>query len=777
MPPDISADTDTPISPDLLPGSNLPETGQIPQDDATKGWSLHWLAWELLKAFKQTQDGSLVDASIQVYHKAIPYLSNPNSNPTHSAKAHRDLGNAYYERYKRFGRPGDIDAAIQHHQQGVTTDPSSSSSDEKFPALLNQQAMLHVCRFDCTGELLDLSEAIQLCQRAAELTPDGDADKPAWLANLASAFFSRFQRTVDVGDISQAVQLQARAIELLPEGHADMPFMLANLGNLYHSQAAITDDVADMLMGVQCHQEAVELIPDDHPDYASKLSHCGIALCSLFERTQDLEDISQAITLQKKAVDLTPQGHVDLPTWIINLANSFSSRYRRTDDLSDLSQAIQLYERAIAATPDAHGDLPQWMNNLGSAFAARFRRTQDPADIHRSIQQRQNAVELTPEGHAHLSDRLKDLGTSFVYRFRHTQDHEALVSAAYNYRLSATCATGHPLVRLTSAMHWARLSPQISPEEVLDAHEQITRLLSLVSGLENTLEHRRWLLLGTSRLSTTAAAAALSVNRPSKALEWLEEGRCIIWGQLNQLRTPLDDLRTCDPVLASRLEVLSKQLDNAPGLRKDSYSLDSATDSPQINTHDVSPIPGHIRLRLVKERDELLSTIRKIPRFENFLQPRKCTDLMKSIPDEGIVVVINADETRCDALILIPGRSEPIHVPLGRLSYEEAVRLTKALRRNLKSRRVRGEFVEVEEAGPQFRAARYPFTSFQDSLRDILRVLWCDLVGPILDVVPLEVRQHRIAHPTYKQRRVQKRRPSDTMETQGIINAYLFPDQ
>jgi hypothetical protein len=36
-----------------------------------------------------------------------------------------------------------------------------------------------------------------------------------------------------------------------------------------------------------------------------------------------------------------------------------------------------------------------------------------------------------------------------------------------------------------------------------------------------------------------------------------------------------------------------------------------------------------------KDWEELLNTIRKIPQFKDFLQPRKCADIMGRLPEEG----------------------------------------------------------------------------------------------------------------------------------------------
>jgi hypothetical protein len=56
---------------------------------------------------------------------------------------------------------------------------------------------------------------------------------PNWLNNLGNSFQSRFEHTGDLADISDAISYQQKAVHLTPEGHADMPGWLNNLGNSF----------------------------------------------------------------------------------------------------------------------------------------------------------------------------------------------------------------------------------------------------------------------------------------------------------------------------------------------------------------------------------------------------------------------------------------------------------------------------------------------------------------------------------------------------------------
>ena len=48
-----------------------------------------------------------------------------------------------------------------------------------------------------------------------------------------------------------------------------------------------------------------------------------------------------------------------------------------------------------------------------------------------------------------------------------------------------------------------------------------------------------------------------------KGLESLERVRGFVWNQLSSLRTPMDELRLCNPAIADRLEFLCRGLEIA----------------------------------------------------------------------------------------------------------------------------------------------------------------------------------------------------------------------
>ena len=89
-----------------------------------------------------------------------------------------------------------------------------------------------------------------------------------------------------------------------------------------------------------------------------------------------------------------------------------------------------------------------------------------------------------------------------------------------------------------------------------------------MAGLEQTIQKRHSNLLDISDLVTSATACAFKFRRPELALEWPEQGCCLIWNQLNNLRSPLDALSAHNEDIGRDMLRVSRALENA-GSRRD----------------------------------------------------------------------------------------------------------------------------------------------------------------------------------------------------------------
>ncbi|KAF8962055.1 CHAT domain-containing protein [Flammula alnicola] len=682
--------------------------------------------------------GDLQDIEHAISHHQSALESTPSSHADLPGRFN-NLGTSYAHRFECTGDLQDIDHAISHHQSAVKSTPSGHAD---LPGQFSNLGTSYMRRFERTGDLQDIDHAISHHESAVKSTPSGHANLPArgWFTNLGSSYLLRFQRTSDLQDIDRAISYHQSAVESTPSGHADLPTCFNNLGTSYMCRFEHTGDLQDIERAISHNQSAVESTPSGHAGLPGRFNNLGTSYICRFEHTGDFQDIDRAISHHQSAVESTPSGHANLPRRFNNLGNSYARRFECTGDLQDIDRAISHYQSTIKSIPSGHANLPRLFSNLGASYMRRFECTGDLQDIDRAISHNQSAVESTPSGHAGLPPCFNNLGTSYAHRFERTGDLQDIDRAISHYqsalRFQGTHnfsdvqnsiasyrrgaeANGTPSVRLKSAKRAAMLSSVHDDSRCLIDFALAISLLSEVAGMEQTIHRRHANLHGHSDLVGSAVATALHCNKADLALEWLEQGRCLVWNQLNQLRTPIDNLRVRNPSLADRFIKVASALESYGTRSAPSIPSSHATLSEDVRLQDDT---RNHTLRATEYR-QLLKEIRDLPDFHDFLQLPKAADLLSSLPSDGPVIIFNIHNTRCDALVVIPGIA--LHIPLENFSLVQAEQLQKTLQSDLLDHR------DVEDGD---RAVRRYFRN-PPSMSFVLKELWSKVVQPILEVL------------------------------------------
>ncbi|KAF6754680.1 CHAT domain-containing protein [Ephemerocybe angulata] len=644
-----------------------------------------------------------------------------------------NLGISLLTRFEYTGELTDIDNSISLQQRAASLIPHGHF---KLPNFLNSLGNSLTRRFERTGNVTDIAGAISAHQKSVELTPHDDAKLPIRLSNLGTSLTSRFERTAELTDIADAILVLQRAVNVTPHGHPDLPLRLLNLGNSFNLRFERTGELTDIADAVSAHQRAVDLIPHGHVNRPTYLNNLGSSFMRRFTSTGDASDLADAISARRKAVNVTPLGHTDLPGILNNLGASLTCCFEQTGKLSHITEAISVQQKALSLTPQDHINLPSLLVNLGDSFSCRFDQTGKLTEIDEAIALHQRAAGLIPQGHACLPTYLNRLGHSFNSRFLSGGNSGDLEQSLACYRAAATSDVGPPREKLRGAKCWASMLVQHCPQspEILPSFDAALGLVALIAGLEQTVRGRYNQLESTSGLALKAAAAACVLDRPDKALEWLEQGRCLVWSQLNNLRTPLDDLRIHDKDLAQAIANVSKQLEAAGSSRGQANASTPLSD--KISLED----EARAHLALARKWDDLLKIARAIPGFETFLMPPSCSALMQQLP-ESPIVVINMDNRRCDALALMDGLDEPLHIPLPSFSVEKAREYRTVLRSQLSRHHLRAREANIEtsiDSESWVRGVRpAPVRTHVEGspVHQVLRGLWEEVVKPILDAL------------------------------------------
>lgn len=609
-------------------------------------------------------------------------------------------------------------------------------------SILARLAQILRTRFTVVGDLADLKEAIDALRQAIAAVPPDHVDMGQLLYNLGSALLTRFGAMGRIEDADEAVSALRRSAA------ATSPVLyraaaLANLSTALRVRFDLAGDPADLDEAIACAREALAVLAADHPSRRSVLSALGSALLARFTLTQDAASLAEAIAALQDAADVTPDGHSAGSLVLANLANALHTRFKYSGDRADLDAAASLAFRAAEASPP---ESPGWAACLASAAGVLFSRYQlsgETGDVDQAIELATSAVAALPpvspdrpsvllslaqmlraktaaapgQGDlvkamavakealdsiavrmplwAQAASLLADLLRQHAADTRNAEDTRQALTL---WQRAAGAETAPVQVRLDAAIHAAALAVSLEAwPAALDGYRRALELLQLGSWRHATAGERARALAGYGPLGEDAAACALQLEQPEAALELLELARGLFWGYVLDTRTDLAELRAVAPSLADRLEAIRGQLDGP----------DPAPAEPPGGTSPESPRMAPDRQALAGEWDELLATVRTIPGFESFLGAPSRDDY-RAVAAEGPVVVLNASQIRCDALILTRFGTAVVPLPA---DYKTIVRMANS-------------YATVWSDLPRAPAR---------TIREVTRWLWTAIVAPVLD--------------------------------------------
>ncbi|KAF8157619.1 CHAT domain-containing protein [Mycena galopus ATCC 62051] len=675
------------------------------------------LSHSLFHHFEQLGDLSDLNKSIMILEQAVELT--PDGHPEQPAIL-SNLGNLLFCRFKHLGNLNDLNKSIMIHEHAVTVTPDGHP--EK-PAMLSNfgNSLLHC--FKQLGDLSDLTKSIMMLKNAITVAPNDHPDKPRILNNLGNSLFCRFEQLDDLGDLNESIIMVENAVQLTPDGHLDRPGRLNNLGNLLLGCFERLGDLSNLNKSIMMFEDAVQLTPDGHSSKLSLLNNLGRSLLSRFERLGDLDDLNQSILRLETAVTLSPDGHPGKPSLLNSLGLSLLSRFELLSDVDDINQSILRLAVAVALIPDGNPGKPSLLNSLGKSLLSRFELLRDLDDINQSVLWLEAAVALTPDGHPSKPSFLNNLGNSLVGRFEQLHNPQDAQKLLLHFTLAACSATGPASIRFLAAKKWAEHAHIHESSSILHAYTTAIELLPELAWLGLSISDRRHHLLQAGQVVRDAASAAIAVHDYQKAVEWLEQGRSVVWGQLVCLRTPVDELRQIHPSLADKLVYLSTCLETT-GWRN------AVVDSSKPLLLQSIAQQSHA---FALERNHLLQKIRNLAGFQRFLLPKPISELVLAAK-VGPVAILNISEYGCDALILMPGfGDEVIHVPLHDFTLLEAQLFAKALGS------IEAGYIHRLKGDSEGPRRKVP----DDIFSQILSELWFKIVQPVLKGIAITTPSHQ----------------------------------
>jgi CHAT domain-containing protein len=615
-----------------------------PQGHSDRATSLGNIALYLHSRFKQLGALSDLDEALALARSALELC--PQGNPGRATS----LGNIalyLHSRFKQIGTISDLDEALALARDALELRPQGHP--DRASSLRNLANSLH-SRFKQIGTISDLDEALALARNALELCPQGHPGRATSLGNIALYLHTRFEQLGTLSELDEALAVQRNVLELLPQGHPGRATSLSRLASSLHTRFEQLGTLSDLDEALALARNALELRPQGHPDRATSLGNIAFYLHARFKQLGTLSDLDEALAVQRSVLGLRLQGHPGQATSLGNIALYLHSRFEQLGTLSDLEEALALERNVLELRPQGHPLRAHSLSNLGSYLHARFKQLGTLSDLEDALALERSALELRTQGHPHRATSLSKIASYLRARFKHSTMHDISdLQETFNlYSQLSDVSHTVSFADLDCAKRWIQAAEKCGHTTTVLAYQTFLRFsVQHFATLPSLPRHLALLKQLMTSKAVDAFSACLRYGNPANAVELLEHGRGVFWSQLIRLRSPLDK------VIASG----DKGEKLADKFRRLASLLRSVLDvSPDAESqHDQA-------FRLNIQLQDTVTEIRKLPGLSRFLLPTLFSDLQIAASG-GPVIIVNASQYSCDALIVLPDR-DPVHVAL-----------------------------------------------------------------------------------------------------------------
>ncbi|MEU5554065.1 CHAT domain-containing protein [Micromonospora sp. NPDC047793] len=642
----------------------------------------------LTRWFEQTDDLDHLAEAVDLLRTSAAATS--PDHPKH-ASYQSNLGLALTRWCERTGERASAEESLAAHTAAVHTVRGTPATAAAMLANLGTARMV---AFRCTGEKQLLGEAVEAFRDAVRLVPDEHPHAAGCAAGLGYALSAAAVAAGDTALLVEAIRVLRTVVGDVPAEEPDGPLYRSQLAEALRVSYAWTGDTVALEESIARRREAIMFLPAAHPDRLRFRADLALALRNRFEHQPEPAALHEARDLLHEVVRDAPGDHPERVKWLADLANVLHRLGTHERDAEVLAEAADLLRQAAATVDPAHPDRFMHLANLGAVLVSALDLEWSPATYTDAVA----ALSQAARHPAVAADASLNLGLAHLARIGHGDPEQPRLAAIDAFTVAAEAPTASARMGTTAAVHLGRLHLLANdPAAALTAFTTALERLDLVAwrGLHRDDQERQ--LVEFSGLGRDAAACAIAVGDPDRALAVSEQGRGVLLGQILDVRGDDETLRRESPDLADELRDLHDAIDSATG---------SLTDR--------SPATGAVldRQPLVVRRDEVLARIRSRPGLKRFLLAPDVAAL-RPAASAGPIVTVNVTDQRCDALSTTTAST--LVVPLPDLTAEAATRYANT-------------FVAAVNANTW---------GTNETIRDTLAWLWDTITAPVLDHLDL----------------------------------------
>lgn len=326
-----------------------------------------------------------------------------------------DLGGQLLARFQRTGRISDLDQAIAILRRSLMTVPAGHDHAVRILALLDDALY---ARYQGTGEPGDLDRLIRHLREAMGAVAASDPSYPVFAANLDNALYTHYLRTGALAALEEVITLRRRALQARPPGDSAPREKLSALANVLIERYEHAGAVGDLAEAEELLRRSPASRDSDADGQLKDLYLLGILLRKRHERAPDPDALDESVTVMTRVVAMAlKHGRSEYAAFSGSLANTLHVRYQSTGDLDDLYRAVHAYRQAAKAARDDDRAKVECLANLGSMLRLVYERTQEPAAVAESISVTRQAIAAARADDPERGWYLANLGSAFWARW------------------------------------------------------------------------------------------------------------------------------------------------------------------------------------------------------------------------------------------------------------------------------------------------------------------------------------------------------------------------
>ncbi|KDR71780.1 hypothetical protein GALMADRAFT_126706 [Galerina marginata CBS 339.88] len=652
-----------------------------------------------------------------------------------------NLANALTAKAEKGGQQDDLNEAISLYKQALEIQPLAHP--ERAMAMGNLGHALRV-RAEWNGDQNDLEESISFNREALKIRPAPHRFGIMALSNLAAALMVRFLTMGQQRDLDEAISVNRQTLEYRPPSHPDRSKSLNNLASVLYFRFEQTGQQIDLDEAISLHRQVLELRPYPHPHRSRSLSNLAAALHrqALLRENNRQTDLDEIVALYRQALELQSPTHPDRSGSLSNLGNVLLTQGDECRP-TELIEAISLFREVLTLQPVTHLNRPAALSSLSDALRIQFMREGQSSDLHEATSLLREALDLQPISHPDRAAALYGLGTLLLLIHSQTDSGSHHLDEAMSLFSSATKCLFQPASqRLHFAKGWVIHGHEHRHASIIDAYDAVIQALPQVAALSSDIHSRQEALktIGENWASY-ASRCAIEAGNLGKAIEFLEAGRAVFWSQALSLRSPLDQLRDIDPGLADKLRKIGMVLEAGSHCGGHSRQI---LDNQQRLTVDQETARLN---RFNEEWSTCVEEVRKLEGFEEFMHPPRLSSLRHAASEHPVITLVaNRDKSHC----IIMQASGIHHIVLPRLHTRVLQKLVSLVQIAVSPLSVSRSSTEpiienldslLEEGGRGMRVERGSLGSSDNVFKYVLKVLWDEVVKPVIDFLNIEKRK------------------------------------